>query len=305
YGSYHRGVWCLAVDTLYVSDDVRVITAMVFWKEECKRHLLASPKQTALELAIPGQTATGKESSNPFMAGSLPKTIHFCDSLQSDEDSFKLIELMILCTNFLTMVLDLENTKTSQQSEIASLKRSSLGDDASKQGRIDIGDINTDAEITLIDETQGRINDIDMLTPRGQRCGKARYDDHRLIHDLLVQNTTMQRELQELRDRVTTLEQEGSRRGQLGVLSTFEFRGMSVSWVIEVGQYSARRGDGDILSIEERSVDVIEFVGVLDIELGGIIQCVDLSGESSRLSCEVEKYSSVYSIGDERRESSE
>ncbi|GJZ79735.1 hypothetical protein Tco_0644572, partial [Tanacetum coccineum] len=36
----------------------------------------------------------------------------------------------------------------------------SLGDDASKQGRIDIGDINTDAAITLIDETQGRINDI-------------------------------------------------------------------------------------------------------------------------------------------------
>nr|GEW76733.1 hypothetical protein [Tanacetum cinerariifolium] len=56
------------------------------------------------ELAIPGQTETGKESSNPFMAGSLPKTIHLCDSLQSDEDSFELIELMILCTNFLTMM---------------------------------------------------------------------------------------------------------------------------------------------------------------------------------------------------------
>ncbi|GJT58459.1 hypothetical protein Tco_1001992 [Tanacetum coccineum] len=65
------------------------------------------------ELAIPGQTATGKESSNPFMAGSLPKTIHFCDSLQSDEDSFELIELMILCTNFLNMVRDLENLKTT------------------------------------------------------------------------------------------------------------------------------------------------------------------------------------------------
>ncbi|GJT52730.1 putative reverse transcriptase domain-containing protein [Tanacetum coccineum] len=77
------------------------------WLFQCKRHLLASPKQTALELAIPGQTATGKESSNPFMAGSLPKTIHFCDSLQSDEDSFELIELMILCTNFLTMRLPL------------------------------------------------------------------------------------------------------------------------------------------------------------------------------------------------------
>ncbi|GJR67485.1 hypothetical protein Tco_0013550 [Tanacetum coccineum] len=64
-------------------------------------------------LAIPGQTATGKESSNPFMAGSLLKTIHLCDSLQSDEDSFELIELMILCTNFLTMVRDSENLKTT------------------------------------------------------------------------------------------------------------------------------------------------------------------------------------------------
>ncbi|GJT49791.1 hypothetical protein Tco_0975948 [Tanacetum coccineum] len=35
---------------------------------------LASPEQTASALAIPKQTATGKEISNPFMAGSLPKT---------------------------------------------------------------------------------------------------------------------------------------------------------------------------------------------------------------------------------------
>ncbi|GKC17808.1 hypothetical protein Tco_1014590 [Tanacetum coccineum] len=35
---------------------------------------LTSPKQTALALAIPEQTATSKETSNPFMAGSLPKT---------------------------------------------------------------------------------------------------------------------------------------------------------------------------------------------------------------------------------------
>ncbi|GKB45803.1 hypothetical protein Tco_0896556 [Tanacetum coccineum] len=41
---------------------------------------------------------------------------------------------------------------------------------------------------------------------------RARYDDHRLIYDLLVQNTTMQCELQEIRDRVTILEREGSRR---------------------------------------------------------------------------------------------
>ncbi|GKC99160.1 hypothetical protein Tco_1169435 [Tanacetum coccineum] len=100
--------------------------------------------QTASELAIPGQTTTGKESSNPFMAGSLPKTIHFCDSLQSDEDSFELIELMILCTNFLTMVHDLENLKNH-----LSDNKESLGEDASKQGRID----DADAEVTFIDET--------------------------------------------------------------------------------------------------------------------------------------------------------
>ncbi|GJZ98657.1 hypothetical protein Tco_0671110 [Tanacetum coccineum] len=70
---------------------------------------------TTNELAIPGQTATGKESSNPFMAGSLPKTIHFCDSLQSDEDN----------------------------------NEESLGEDASKHGRIDDADI----EVTFIDET--------------------------------------------------------------------------------------------------------------------------------------------------------
>nr|GEY77914.1 hypothetical protein [Tanacetum cinerariifolium] len=47
--------------------------------DESRSKELASPKQTTLELAIPGQTVTGKESSNPFMAGSLPKTIHFCE----------------------------------------------------------------------------------------------------------------------------------------------------------------------------------------------------------------------------------
>ncbi|GKB76177.1 hypothetical protein Tco_0943072 [Tanacetum coccineum] len=35
---------------------------------------------------------------------------------------------------------------------------------------------------------------------------RARYDDHRLIHDMLVQQAAMQRELQEMRGRVTALE---------------------------------------------------------------------------------------------------
>ncbi|GJR70980.1 hypothetical protein Tco_0017045 [Tanacetum coccineum] len=112
---------------------------------------------------------------------------------RSDEDSLKLKELMELCTNLQQRVLDLENTKTAQAYEITSLKlrvkklekkggsrthklkrlfkvgrsarivssdEASLGDqeDASKQGR-NINDIDKDAEITLVDETQGRYGD--------------------------------------------------------------------------------------------------------------------------------------------------
>ncbi|GJV60056.1 hypothetical protein Tco_1466156 [Tanacetum coccineum] len=42
----------------------------------------------------------------------------------------------------------------------------------------------------------------------------ARYDDHRLIYDMLVQQAAMQRELQEMRGRVTALELERDRREQ-------------------------------------------------------------------------------------------
>nr|GFA67093.1 hypothetical protein [Tanacetum cinerariifolium] len=55
---------------------------------------------------------------------------HFNDSLlargntlQSDKDRLELNELMALCTNLQTRVLDLEKTKTTQSNEIASLKR--------------------------------------------------------------------------------------------------------------------------------------------------------------------------------------
>ncbi|GKE96923.1 hypothetical protein Tco_1581778, partial [Tanacetum coccineum] len=38
------------------------------------------------------------------------------------------------------------------------------------------------------------------------------YDDHRMIHDMLVQQAALQRKLQEMRDRVTALEQERDRK---------------------------------------------------------------------------------------------
>ncbi|GKD58421.1 hypothetical protein Tco_1295930, partial [Tanacetum coccineum] len=106
------------------------------------------------------------------------------NTLRSGEDSLKLNELMELCTNLKTRVLDLEKTKTTQAKEIVSLKRrvkkleqkkrsrthglkrlykvglttrvessrdeESLGEDASKQGRINA--IDADEDITLVND---------------------------------------------------------------------------------------------------------------------------------------------------------
>ncbi|GJS80974.1 hypothetical protein Tco_0747515 [Tanacetum coccineum] len=119
-----------------------------------------------------------------------------CDPPQSGEDRMKLIELMNLCTQLQSRVLALETTKSNQALEIESLKRrvkslekrrksrtpgfkrlrkvgsasrvessndASLGaqEDASKQGR-KIADLDADAEVTLVDETQ-EMNDDNLM----------------------------------------------------------------------------------------------------------------------------------------------
>ncbi|GKG53828.1 hypothetical protein Tco_0555228, partial [Tanacetum coccineum] len=50
------------------------------------------------------------------------------------------------------------------------------------------------------------------LDARMASVSQAGYDDHRLVHELLVHQTALQRELQEMRGRVTALEQERDRR---------------------------------------------------------------------------------------------
>ncbi|GJY91095.1 putative ribonuclease H-like domain-containing protein [Tanacetum coccineum] len=112
------------------------------------------------------------------------------DPPQSGKDRLQLTELMSLCTSLQEKVLDLEKAKTAQAKEIASLKKRvkqlekrkklrtsglkrlrkvglgsrvessndvSLGaqENPSKQGR-KIADLDADAEVTLIDETQER-----------------------------------------------------------------------------------------------------------------------------------------------------
>ncbi|GKA17985.1 hypothetical protein Tco_0697822, partial [Tanacetum coccineum] len=120
------------------------------------------------------------------------------NTLRSDEDRLKLNELMALCTTLQNRVLDLEKTKTTQQMKIASLKKrvkklakksrsrthklkrlykvgltarvessgdeESLGEDASKQGRINA--IDADEEITLVsvqDDADKEMFDVDAL----------------------------------------------------------------------------------------------------------------------------------------------
>ncbi|GJT12555.1 hypothetical protein Tco_0859597 [Tanacetum coccineum] len=114
------------------------------------------------------------------------------NTLRSGEDSLKLKELMELCTNLQTRVLDLEKTKTTQAEDIINLKRrvkklehkkrsrthrlkrlykvgltakvesfgdeESLGEDTSKQGRINA--IVADEDITLVNDQ----DDADMFT---------------------------------------------------------------------------------------------------------------------------------------------
>ncbi|GJX13540.1 hypothetical protein Tco_0205298 [Tanacetum coccineum] len=91
------------------------------------------------------------------------------NTLRSGEDRLKLQELMELCTNLQSRVIDLEKTKTVQAHEITSLKlrvkklEKKGGSRTHKLKRLykgrKIDDIDKDAEITLVDETQGRYGD--------------------------------------------------------------------------------------------------------------------------------------------------
>ncbi|GJR88918.1 hypothetical protein Tco_0212929 [Tanacetum coccineum] len=145
-------------------------------------------------MIVQAQEQVGEEPVTDDTKNVASVPTHFIDPLLSGEDRLKLTELMELCTKLSERVLALETTKTNQALEINSLKRrvnklekkkggsrthrlirlykvgrstrvvssedKGLGDqeDASKQGR-KIDEINQDAEVTLVDETQGRYGD--------------------------------------------------------------------------------------------------------------------------------------------------
>ncbi|GJT23480.1 hypothetical protein Tco_0893417 [Tanacetum coccineum] len=89
------------------------------------------------------------------------------DPPQRGEDRLQLTELMSLCTSLQEKVLDLEKAKTAQAKEIASLKKRVKQLEKRKKSitsglKRGIADLDADAEVTLIDETQER-NDEEML----------------------------------------------------------------------------------------------------------------------------------------------
>ncbi|GJU68731.1 hypothetical protein Tco_1254990 [Tanacetum coccineum] len=139
---------------------------------------------------------TAITQEEPQQDGSFPTPSN--DPPISGKDSMQLSELMILCTNLQKHGLNLEKAKDAQAKEIADLKKrvqklerkkksrttglkrlrkvsmsgrvesskdkDSLGDheDASKQGR-SIEDIDKDADVSLVDDTQGRSDDADIF----------------------------------------------------------------------------------------------------------------------------------------------
>ncbi|GKD89166.1 hypothetical protein Tco_1364673, partial [Tanacetum coccineum] len=111
-------------------------------------------------IAQPRSENVSKLSNDPLLARG--------NILQSGEDSLKLNELMELCTILQQRVLDLETTKTTQANEIATRVESfgdeeSLGEDASKQGRINA--IDADEDINLVnDQDDADMFDVNTLT---------------------------------------------------------------------------------------------------------------------------------------------
>ncbi|GJU20709.1 hypothetical protein Tco_1154051 [Tanacetum coccineum] len=94
------------------------------------------------------------------------------DPPPSGEDIMQLAELMSLCTNLQEMVLDLEKAKTAQAKEITSLKKRvkqlekkrklrTSGLRRLRKGR-KIKDLDADAEVTLVNETQ-EMNDENLM----------------------------------------------------------------------------------------------------------------------------------------------
>ncbi|GJW41638.1 putative ribonuclease H-like domain-containing protein [Tanacetum coccineum] len=171
--------------TMVVQEQEEVVEDEAVYKELDDSLVRAATTASSLEAEQDsGNIIKTRSKETPNEAGS-QGTTSGGNTLQSGEDSLKLNELMELCTNLQTRVLNLEKIKTTQANEIDSLKRrvkkleqkkrsrthglkrlykvgltarvessrdeEDLGEDASKQGRR-IHDIDGDKDITMVND---------------------------------------------------------------------------------------------------------------------------------------------------------
>nr|GEV38754.1 retrotransposon protein, putative, unclassified [Tanacetum cinerariifolium] len=145
------GVDCLPNSTIFENLELMGYEKLsqkhkAVYKERGDRLVRAATTTSSLEAEqdsgnidkIQSKTTPNEASSSGTTSGGGPRG----NTLQSDEDSMKLNEVMELYTNLQLRVLALENTKTTQALEIDSLK---------KRGR-KIHNIDVDEDITLIND---------------------------------------------------------------------------------------------------------------------------------------------------------
>ncbi|GKC27578.1 hypothetical protein Tco_1034872 [Tanacetum coccineum] len=175
-----RHSYCFSIDTITIQPS----TSKPQKKQSRRKH----KKTTAVPHPSDSTADVPNEESMPT---------HSNDLLLSGEDRLKLTDLIDMCTKLSERVLDLGHTKTAQAQEITNLKlrfkklekkavlrthkfkrlykvgvtrRVEYSDDesldaqkdASNQGR-SIEDIDKDAKVSLVDETQGRSDDAEMF----------------------------------------------------------------------------------------------------------------------------------------------
>ncbi|GKC03190.1 hypothetical protein Tco_0994800, partial [Tanacetum coccineum] len=119
--------------------------------EELARMGRNQQKTTAVPHPSDSTTAVPNEESVPT---------HSNDPLLSGEDRLKLTDLIDMCTKLFERVLDLEHTKIAQAQEITKLK---LRVKKLEKKARSIEDIDKDAEVSLVDETQGRLDDVEIF----------------------------------------------------------------------------------------------------------------------------------------------
>ncbi|GJX37910.1 hypothetical protein Tco_0251213 [Tanacetum coccineum] len=149
------------------------VTDEAVYKERDDSLVRAATTASSLEAEQDSGNIDKTQSKATLNEPSSPRTSSGVNTPRSDEDSMKLKELMEFYTKFQQRVLDLENTKTAQAQEITSLKlrvkklEKKEGSRTHKLKRLykgrKIDDIDKDAEITLVDETQGRYGDDQMF----------------------------------------------------------------------------------------------------------------------------------------------